>query len=37
VDPANLVIAATAERFAAELWTLNVGHFRMFPRLVAPY
>ena len=37
IDPVDYVIAATAERLGAELWTLNVRHFPMFPGLSAPY
>lgn len=37
VDPVDYVVAATAERAGAELWTLNVKHFPMFPGLRPPY
>lgn len=33
----DYVIAATATRLGAELWTRNVKHFPMFPDLAAPY
>lgn len=33
----DYVIAATAESLHAELWTLNVRHFPMFPELAPPY
>ncbi len=37
IDPIDFVIAATAERLEARLWTRNVRHFPMFPDLTAPY
>lgn len=37
VDPVDFVIAATVEHLNAELWTLNLKHFPMFPELTAPY
>lgn len=37
VDPVDYVIAATALRLDAQLWTLNLKHFPMFPDLTAPY
>lgn len=37
VDPVDYVIAATAERERARLWTRNLKHFPMFPELTAPY
>jgi len=37
VDPVDFVIAATVERLGADLWTLNLKHFPMFPELSAPY
>ena len=37
VDPVDYVIAATAERLGARLWTRNAKHFPMFPDLNAPY
>ncbi len=37
VDPVDYVIAATAERLGAELWTVNFRHFPMFPELTTPY
>lgn len=33
----DYLIAATAEHLGAQLWTLNVRHFPMFPDLAAPY
>jgi predicted nucleic acid-binding protein len=33
----DYVIAATVEHLNAQLWTLNVRHFPMFPELAAPY
>ncbi len=33
----DYVIAATAEAQHAELWTLDVHHFPMFPELAPPY
>ena len=37
VDPVDYIIAATAERLEAELWTRNVKHFPMLPGLRSPY
>ena len=37
IDPVDYVIAATAERLEARLWTQNVRHFPMFPQLESPY
>jgi predicted nucleic acid-binding protein len=37
VDPVDLVIAATAERVGAELWTRNLKHFPMIAELRDPY
>ena len=37
VDPVDYAIAATAERFEAELWTRNLKHFPMLPELTEPY
>jgi predicted nucleic acid-binding protein len=37
VGTVGFVIAATADVLDAELWTLNVRHFPMFPELRAPY
>jgi predicted nucleic acid-binding protein len=37
IDSADLAIAATAILTGAELLTLNVRHFPMFPNLRAPY
>ena len=37
IDPVDFVIAATTERLGAELWTLNVRHFPMFPGLTPPF
>lgn len=37
VDPVDYVIAATAQRLDAALWTRNLRHFPMFPGLSAPY
>ncbi len=37
VDPVDYIIAATAELNDAALWTRNLKHFPMFPRLTAPY
>jgi predicted nucleic acid-binding protein len=33
----DYVIAATAEHLGGELWTRNIKHFPMFPKLVPPY
>lgn len=37
IDPADFMIAATAEALNAQLWTLNVRHFPMFDGLTRPY
>lgn len=37
IDATDYVIAATAERWSAPLWTRNVKHFPMFPGLQPPY
>ena len=37
IDPVDYVIAATTERLGANLWTLNLKHFPMFPGLQPPY
>ena len=37
IDPADYVIAATAQRLGATLWTRNLKHFPMFGGLAAPY
>lgn len=37
IDVADFIIAATAMRADAELWTRNVKHFPMFEGLEAPY
>ncbi len=37
IDSADLAIAATAILLGAELFTMNVRHFPMFPRLRRPY
>ncbi len=37
IDLVDYVIAATAERAAAQLWTRNVRHFPMLPGLTEPY
>ena len=37
IDVVDYVVAATAERLDAELWTTNVRHFPMFEGLAAPY
>jgi predicted nucleic acid-binding protein len=37
IEVPDLVIAATAMRADAELWTRNVKHFPMFETLEAPY
>lgn len=37
IDVVDYVIAATAMRLDADLWTRNTKHFPMFPDLVAPY
>jgi predicted nucleic acid-binding protein len=37
IDPVDYVIAATADRSDAILWTRNLNHFPMFPGLKAPY
>ena len=36
VDIADCVIAATTSACGAELWTRNIKHFPMFPRLTTP-
>jgi len=37
VDPVDYVVAATAMRLGAALWTDNIRHFPMFEGLQAPY
>lgn len=37
IDLVDYVIAATVERTAGRLWTLNVRHFPMIKGLTAPY
>ena len=37
VDIADCAIAATATTLGARLWTLNIRHFPMFPRLEPPF
>ncbi len=37
IDLADLAVAATAERLGADVATINVKHFPMFPGLRAPY
>ncbi len=37
IDPVDYVVAATAERLDAQLWTHNVRDFPMFPGLQPPY
>jgi predicted nucleic acid-binding protein len=37
IDAGDYCIAATARLHDLELWTLNVPHFPMFPRLKAPW
>ncbi len=37
IEIVDYVIAASAQRLDAELWTRNVRHFPMFPGLTAPY
>lgn len=37
IDAVDYVIAATTDSLGAELWTLNVRHFPMFPGLNPPY
>jgi len=37
IDPIDLLLAAAAERFGAELLTRNVRHFPMFPGLPPAY
>ena len=37
IDLVDYVIAATAERLGAQLWTHNLKHFPMFPGLQPPY
>ena len=37
IDAVDFVIAATAERLNARVWTHNLKHFPMFPGLRRPY
>ncbi|MEX2393903.1 MAG: type II toxin-antitoxin system VapC family toxin [Actinomycetota bacterium] len=37
IDAVDYCIAATARVHKLELWTLNVRHFPMFPKLAAPW
>jgi predicted nucleic acid-binding protein len=37
VDLVDYVVAATREQIDVPLWTMNVRHFPMIPRLRAPY
>jgi predicted nucleic acid-binding protein len=37
VDVVDYVIAATAQHLDVPLWTQNVRHFPMFPKLARPY
>jgi predicted nucleic acid-binding protein len=37
IDAVDYCVAATAHEHELELWTLNVRHFPMFPRLQAPW
>ena len=37
IDPVDYIIAATVEQLRANLWTLNVRDFPMFPGLRPPY
>ena len=37
IDAVDYCVAATARVHALELWTLNVRHFPMFPRLRPPW
>lgn len=37
VDTVDYLVAAAAQLLGAELQTLNVKHYPMFPRLTAPY
>jgi predicted nucleic acid-binding protein len=37
VDPIDYIIAATAQALDADLWTTNLKHFPMFPKLASPY
>lgn len=37
IDVVDYVVAATVQALSAVLWTTNVRHFPMFPRLKAPY
>ena len=37
IDAVDFVIAATAERLNARVWTHNLKHFPMFPGLQRPY
>lgn len=37
IETVDFVVAATAQQLEAELWTVNVRDFPMFPGLEAPY
>jgi predicted nucleic acid-binding protein len=37
IDLADFLIGATSAVLEAELWTRNVRHFPMFPKLASPY
>jgi predicted nucleic acid-binding protein len=37
IDAVDYCIAATARVHGLDLWTLNVRHFPMFPKLEAPW
>ena len=37
IDAVDYCVAATARVHGLELWTLNVRHFPMFPKLAAPW
>ncbi len=37
IGPIDCLVAATAEQQSAELWTRNIKHFPMFPKLLPPY
>jgi predicted nucleic acid-binding protein len=37
IDAVDYCVAATARAHGLELWTVNVRHFPMFPRLRAPW
>lgn len=37
IDMVDYVVAATAMRLDADLWTKNIKHFPMFAGLAAPY